>query len=616
VDRAAAGLPHDLPQKPLVDEMSSSKLPVMEIHVTGSVPEETLRRTARQLEAGLREVEGIAGVDKVGYRKREVRILLDPERVQRLGISYGEIIDAVARRNVRDSGGSLESFVAEKKVLTVGQFEHPKEVEEVIIRATDPGNFVRVRDVAEVVLDYEDWVVQSRADGHTGIALLPRKKSAADGLDTSRAVREFVEEARGSTPAGVELTVVNDISRFTYDMLKVLVGNAIMGFLLVVAVLLAFFNLRLALWVAVGLPVAIAITAALMPLCGLGVDVMTLMALILVMGMLVDDAIVTGESIYRFREAGLPAAEASIRGATAVARPVFVSTATTVLALAPAAFLGGLEGKFMWALPVMVLLTLAGSLIECQLMLPAHLAHGRSSPKTKQWFEAVQRLYDRFIHRMIARRYLTIGAFAAGALLIVVWGALTINFNLYPEMDIDVVFLKVELPEGSSFQRTGEKVRELEDLARELVPADDLLNVTTQIGHHDTDVYGAQEGRNPAWALVTMFLQPQGDRQVDSNDVVAELRARIRDLSGYRSIIVRPIEDTPVAGKPVELEIIGNDDSRYELAEIVSQYLESYPGVTEVWTSYRPGKDVVHLKLDHEALGSRGLTVAGVTEAV
>ncbi|MGD8914749.1 MAG: efflux RND transporter permease subunit, partial [Candidatus Thiodiazotropha sp.] len=233
VDRAYSNLPADLPQKPQVEEMSSTKIPVMEIHVTGSVSEETLRRVVRQLEDGLRAVEGVGGVEKVGYRKREVRILLNPDRLQQLGISYGQIIQAIAKRNLRDAGGSLDSFLAEKKVLTVGQFEAPKDVEEVIIHSAGIGNYVRLRDVAEIVLDYDDWQVQTRTDGKMSIVLLPRKKVMADGMKTSEAVSSYVKEFQRSAPPGVKLVMVNDISRFTYDMLDTLSGNAFLGLILV-----------------------------------------------------------------------------------------------------------------------------------------------------------------------------------------------------------------------------------------------------------------------------------------------------------------------------------------------------------------------------------------------
>jgi multidrug efflux pump subunit AcrB len=617
VDRAYANLPTDLPQKPLVEEMSSTKIPVMEIHVTGRVPEATLRRVVRQLEDGLRAVEGVGGVEKVGYRKREVRIQLNPGRLQQLGISYAQIIQAINTRNVRDAGGSLDSFVAEKNVLTVGQFDAPKDVEEVIIHSAGIGNYVRLRDVAQIVLDYDDWQVQSRTDGNISILLLPHKKVMADGTKTSKAVRSYIQSFQKSAPPGVKLVMVNDISRFTDDMLDTLSGNALMGFVLVMLALLIFFGLRMAFWVTVGLPVALWITLLLMPLFGLTINIMTITGLILMLGMLVDDAIITGESIAHAQEKGLSPKDASVQGASRISGPVMMSAITTVLAFAPAAFLGGLEGKFLWMLPAMALLTLAGSLIESQFMLPAHLAHGsKRSLKSRPWFNRVQSVYDQTIQGLLHRRYLTILGFVAAFVLIILWGSLSIRFNLYPEVDVDTFYFKVELPEGASFEHTAHKIRELEAMARQIIPPHDLLNITTQVGHHDTDIYGAREGRNPAWALVSVFMQPQGKRTTSSNEVIAELRNRVKALTGYKNIQIRPLEDTPIMGKPVELELIGNSETRFDLADILIDYLQTRAGVTEVWTSYKPGKDVVKLKLDYTALANRGLTVADITRAV
>jgi multidrug efflux pump subunit AcrB len=622
VDRAGTRLPADLLERPLVEEMSTLKVPVMELHLSGRVPEAVLRASARRLADALREVPGIAGVEKIGYRQREVRVLLDPERLQHLRISVDEIRRAIRSRNVRSSGGSLTSFVAEKKVLTVGQFSYPKQVAEVVVRSTEPGNSVRVRDLAQVVLDYEDWQVQSRTDGRLSIALLARKKAEADGLDTAAAVRAFVERERPNLPPGVTIETVNDTSRFVYDMLDVLGSNALLGFVLVFGCLWLFLSLRLALWVSLGLPVALLLTFTLMPLAGLGIDVMTLTALILMLGMLVDDGVVTAESIQHRIERGQAPLQAAAEGAAVVASPVIVSSLTTVLAFLPVAFLGGLEGKFLWMLPVMVALTLGASLVECLFMLPGHLAHGRSHgdrsrpQPPRRWFRHIQARFDRFVLSAIRHRYLTIGLFVAGFVAILAYGALVMRFNLYPEVDIDTVNFKIELPEGSSFDYTIQKCAELEALIRERVNPADLLNVTTRIGHHDTDLYGATEGRNPAWALLTLYMLPQGQRATNSNELIAAFRREMSALPGYRSIVVEPLKDTPVAGKPVELEIIGNDAGRFALATQLENFLKTYPGVTEVWTSYKPGKDLVELELDHQALADRGLTVAAVTQMV
>jgi multidrug efflux pump subunit AcrB len=293
-----------------------------------------------------------------------------------------------------------------------------------------------------------------------------------------------------------------------------------------------------------------------------------------------------------------------VEGAAVVAAPVIVSTLTTVLAFLPSAFLGGLEGKFMWMMPLMVALVLGASLVECLLMLPGHLAHGRHSGREppRRWFRHVQARFDRLVLAAIRHRYRTIGLFVLAFVAIVAYGALVMRFSLYPDVDIDTVNFKVELPEGASFDYTVQKAAELEALIRERVPAGDLLDVTTRIGHHDTDIYGATEGRNPAWALLTLYMLPQGQRKTNSNDLIHELRRELAGLAGFKRIVVEPLKDTPVAGKPVELEIIGNDPGRFALAEQLQAFLEDSPGVTEVWTSYKPGKDVVELELVNDSL--------------
>ncbi|MDC9728757.1 MAG: efflux RND transporter permease subunit [Methyloprofundus sp.] len=618
VDRASTRLPVDLQDKPLLEELSSLKFPIMEVHIVGAVPESLLRQTARQLSDGLREIKGVAGIEKIGYRPREVHIQLNQLQMQHLGISYAEIIHAIQRRNVRDSGGSLESFVAEKKVLTIGQFATPKEIEEVIIRSGQAGNTVRIRDIAEVVLDYQDWQIQSRTDGNLSIALTALKKEHSDGLQTTQALRDFITKARANLPPGVELILVNDISRFTYDMIDALGSNALLGIVLVFLVLWLFLHWRLSLWVTLGMPTTVMICFALMPTMGLAIDSLSLMALILVLGMLVDDAVVTSESIQSRREQGDDLQAASTKGTTAITAPVLVSSLSTILAFAPVAFLGGLEGEFLWTLPVMIALVLGASLFECYFMLPAHLAHGYPVKKLaeKPWFTKFHQKYHQFILRALQKRYKTITLFILSFALIVTYGVSVMQFNLYPDVDIDTVNVKIELPQGTSFAKTIKKSAEVEAMIRQQLPEQELLNIVTRIGHHDTDIYGVTEGRNPAWALISIYMLPQGQRTIDSNLLMADLRKEAAQLKGFARIIFEPLKDTPVAGKPVELEIIGNTEGRYEVAEKISQFLQQQTAVTDVWTSYKTGKDIVQLKLDYTLMAARNISVLDVTQAV
>ena len=616
VDRARARLPAALLEDPDVRELSSGELPLAEVHVTGDVPEATLRDVARLVAAGARELPGVGQVGTAGLRDREVRVALDPVRADRLGVAADEVEAAFALRNVRDTGGALDAVLGRKNVVTVAAAREPGDVADIILRGGDEaGNVVRVRDVADVLLDYEDWQVQQRLDGRLSIAVQVRSEEGADGLEVADALRAFVATQRERLPAGVELVIVNDVSRFTRDLLSTLVSNAAIGLVLLLLVLRVFFRWRLAFWVAMGLPISAAITFAAMAWLDVSVNLLTLTAMVLVLGMLVDDAIVTGESIDAHRARDPNSRRATIRGTEAISRPVLVSSLTTVLAFVPMAFLGGLEGKFMWGLPVVVSLALGASLLDSKLLLPSHLVEGPPSPPTATWFARLQQRYRVWLETFIRRPWLAVLVFVAAAAGILTVSTAAMRFNLYPEMEVDVLMAKIELPEGASQAHTVDKAAEVEALVREVFPDSDVANVATQIGHHDTDIYGATEGRNEAWALVTVYLSPLSERTMGSLDGLAELRERGEALTGFASVVIEPLKDTPVAGKPVELSVIG-DEGRGAVVGPVVQWLEKHPGVTSVTTSDKAGKSNLRLELDHGRMRHFGLSVRDVSRAV
>ena len=618
VDRANARLPADLIEKPVIDEVSTLKTPVMEVHVVGDVPEEVLRVTARNLAEAMREVRGIASVQKVGYRRPEVRILLAPEKLARLGISLEEVAAAIGSRNVRDSGGAVDSFVLEKKVIAVGQFQDPKDVESVVLRAGEPGNVVLLRDVAEVVADYENWEIQSRVDGRMSIALLARKKALADELHTAAALRDFV--VRATVPEGVQLVMVGDISRLTVNMLEVLGSNAALGLVAVLLMLWYFLEIRFALWVAVGIPFALCLAALVLTAVGVTMNAMTVMGLIILIGVLVDDAVVVSENVARLRTLALTPEKASIEGAARVAQPVIFSALTTMLAFLPLMFLSGPTGTFVTPFPITVIVLLLASVFESQCLLPSHLAHvpARVQIPQRRRFEAVRGFYHQLMWRCLEWRKTTLMLIVLTFIGVLAFGAMTIRFSLYPDLDIDTIQVKIELPAGSRFEQTLARVVELEAELRDYVDPADLLSITSQVGHHDTDFYGSTEGRNHAWALIVIQLEPLGRRSAGTNtyDLTQTLQRWAAGKSGFDSLTVRALTDVPVSGKPVEVEVISNGPERFEVAEAIHQWLQRHPGMDSSWTSHNPGKDVIDLDFNHKLLASRGLTVEQVIRAL
>ncbi|GAA5216855.1 efflux RND transporter permease subunit [Corallincola platygyrae] len=614
VDRAQSKLPSDLIDKPLVEALSTDNLAVAELHITGPASELVLRQQARLWEQKLRATPGVAGVERLGYRRPEISIEPDLRKLWQLGIGYSEIQQAIQLRNVRDSGGSLASLVGEKKVLTVGQFDDPLEVADVIIRSAQPGNEVRLRDVAQVVRTFEDWSVQLRSDGQLGIALLIKKQGSADELKTIASIRALLDE---SSPApGVELKLVNDVSRFTYDMLDALVSNAVLGLISVFLILWLFLGGRMAFWVSVGLPFAVLATFCGMLMFGLSVNSLTLMSIILVLGMLVDDAIVTGEAIQVRKEQGLTSVDSAILGTKDIAAPVLVSVLTTILAFVPITFLGGLEGKFVAAIPLVVGMTLLASLFESKFLLPAHLAHSEFKVRPRIWLNQLQHRYQKVMRYLLRRRKLAVFGMVTVFIVVTAVSGSLVRFQLYPETAVDTIHISVELPNGTAFEQSVERVEEIEQLVRQTVPASDLLNITSQIGHHDTDPYGGSMGRNQAWAIVTVFLKPQNQVQQDQRQTLAELKQVTQSLQGFVMLRVEPMSDAPIIGKPVELEVMSDGTDKRVIAASIKQYLKRVQGVTQVWDSDRTGKAIVDLQFNHHNLASYHLSVKQVADAV
>ncbi len=618
VDRASARLPGDLLEKPRVEELSTQLTPVIELHLKGNVSEEFLRSASRKVTEGVREVEGVAGVRTRGYRRKEVKIYLQPEKLDQLGISLDEIRHAIAARNVRDSGGSLSSFSAEKKVIAVGQFESPKDVESVVVRAFEPGNAVHIRDVATVVSDFEDWDIESITDGQRSIVLQVLKQAGADELHTAADVRAFAQEMASQLPEGVELVTVNDISRLTVQMLDTLVGNALLGFFLVLIILNLTMSQRLAFWIAVGIPFSILVTFLGLYALGITINAISLTAIILMIGVLVDDAVVVGESIERQREQGRDPFAASVEGTLRVAKPVFFAILTTILAFLPILGLGGSNGEFLKDFPITIMVILAASLFECFLLLPSHLARSKlpDARRVSMVLTRYGRRYQTVVIKLIRRPKASLGMAVVGFSGIVMFGVLTIPVELYPALDIDTVNIKVELPAGAQLSETRRKVAELERLVREEINQEDLLNILVQLGHHDTDMYGASEGRDEAWALLIIHLKPLGQRDTNTHQLVEDLRGQLADFAGVSSLVVETQSDVPVMGKAVEVEVISNNHERVVIAADLQNFLQQHPHVTHTWSSYRPGKDVVEVDFDTDLLAARGLTVQQVTDSV
>ena len=616
LDRAQTRLPKDLLEKPRLDELGSNNFGVMEVHLTGAVSESLLRDMARVLEKKLRTLPGIAGVDMYGYRKPEVEMQIDPNKRLQLGISSSEVSQALSERNIRDSGGALMSLSSEKKVLAVGQLDNPLDVKDIVLRSAGPGNEVLVGDIATVLPGYEPWNLMVLSDGSLALKLVIKKKSSADLLTVTKTLREFLDKEQEVAPPGVEIRIIGDSSRVTLRMLDTLMSNAWMGLLSVFVILTLFFGRHLAFWVSLGLPFSILACFYFLQYTPHTINIMSLMAVVLMLGILVDDAIVTAECIQRYRELGYSAHNAAIEGTMAVGAPVLVSVLTTMLAFVPLFFLGGAEGQYVAVIPTIVVLMLAASLFQSKFILPNHLARAKLEIKSPGWMERSSKHYDRLIRFLLAHRVKSLLILSCAFLVLFLISGSFLRFEMHPESATDVVNIQTEMSTGTPFKDNVARTQQLQQQLRERLDPGDVKSIVSLVGHHDSDPYGSSDGMNESWALTTVNLHHRDTMATTPKQALQLIKTIGAEQKDYSMIYVSAASGAPVLGKAAELEIMSENDDRFSVAEDVAAFLQRQPGVVRVWDSRVVGKDALDLEFNYGKLAAYGLTVKQVADAL
>ncbi len=608
--------PEEVTESPRIAEHNSIDMqPVIEVGVTGDLPYRELREYARLFEKKLKAVPGVSRLDRIGFRAREIHVEVSPDAVEAYQIPMHEIISAIQRRNIRSTGGTFESYTSEKDLVTLAQFRDPQEVGGVTVRSSFDGPLIKVKDIAVVKDDFEEERVLSRMNGRSTISFPVYIVEKADVIRTCDAVKALVASERESLPEGVEILYANDLSRIVGNSFDVVLSNGLMGLVLVIVLLTLFLNLRMAFWVAMGIPVSMFGAIFLLPRFGVFLDSITLSGLILVIGIIVDDAIIIAENVYQRWEKGESPVDAAVRGAHEVFKPVVTAVLTTFLAFAPMFFMPGIFGKFVFVIPLAISLTLFVSLSESLVALPSHLVPGMTGQKVRSsgrsWFVALRDWYRGALIPILRLRYLLIPLFIALLAGSLWYAGSYMKFVLFPSEMADSFYLIIELPTGTSLQATSDKVREVEELVAGL-PDEELSSFNTWIG---TNVLINAESQN--YAAMRVNLTPYSKRSRNADQIVEDLRLKTNDLSGFEQIVYSIETGGPPVGKPVSLRIIGSDDRvRTALADSLEVFLGNIAGVKDISRDDKAGKDQVEIRIDYDRLARMGLTVADVAQNV
>ena len=610
-------LPIEVDEDPIVEEITTSTaIPVIEVGLTGDVPYSVLRNVARRAEKALLTVPGVRSVTKYGYLDREIKVEIGQDALERYQVASHEIVSAIQNRNIRATGGSFESYTSEKNIVTLAEFADPMEAAEVIVRISEGGSTIRVKDVAVLRDDFEPAKVLSRMNGSPAISFVVFKKESSDIIRTVQAVKQLISDNQDQLPEGISIELSNDQSRLVTNRLNVVMWNGLIGLGLVMLMLTLFLNWHSAFWVALSIPVVLLGTLFLLPVFGAFLDTIAMGAMILVIGIIVDDGIVVAENIWHHREHGLPPIDAAVEGTYAVAKPVITTIITTALAFMPMFYMSGMLGDFIFVIPLVVVLALAISLIDTMFIMPAHLisrshVEGETTRmRTGDWFVRFRERFGILLQKLLPMRYAVTGVFVTLLLAASFYAAKYMDFVLFPTQSADEFYVLAELRSGSSLELTSEKLQEIEALIAAL-PENELDSYTTRVGTHGFH----NPGENENWGLLGVYLTPFAKRDRNADEIVDSLRAQTAPLEGFDTIVYAIDSGGPPVGRPVQIRVIGSDDQqRRALAAAVVTELQRVDGVSDIERDDKAGKEQIVVDLDYVRLAEHELSVADVAK--
>jgi len=636
-------------EKPVVS-LAESRRRVITVVLYGDVPERTLKELADRTRDDLTDLDAISQVDIQGVRRPEIGIEVSEESLRRHSLSFSQVADAVRRSSLDLPAGSVKTGGGEVLLRTKGQLYVGSEFDRITVVTRPDGTQVRLSDLATVVDGFEDSDTASRFDGQAAALLQVFRVGREDALDVADSVKRYVAERRPTLPAGVSVATWDDDSVILKQRIGLLLRNARLGLILVFLCLALFLDLRLAFWTTLGIPISFLGGLALLPHADVTVNMMSLFAFIVALGIVVDDAIVVGENVFAYRQAGMKPLEAAIRGAREMAVPVTFAIVTTVVSFAPLLFVSGTFGKIMRQIPLVVIAVLLVSLVEALLILPAHLTGerrpgSRRSPlaplvaaverlqahvrKGLEW--VVRRPYAATLEWALEWRYLTVTI--AVATLLGVAGLAAggfLKFSFMPKIDADNMVAALTMPQGTPVEQTEAVLARLETAARQVAaefdqlrPADSpsvLRHLSATVGSRPSANRRGPEpaaiagGSSSHLGEVNVELLGSEERGASSVAMANRWRELVGEVPGAVSLTFSASLFS--AGDAVSVELAHRDfDTLLRAVERLKGILAEYPGTEDITDSFLAGKRELRLGLTPEGR-TLGLTLSDLARQV
>ena len=618
----------DNTEKPVVSRTRFQQR-VLILTVYGDVPERTLKEYAKQTRNEVVALPGVSKAQVLGSRDYEISIEVSEHTLQSYDLTLAEVASAIRRGSLDLPAGAIRSAAGDIQVRTKGQAYVGRDFEDIVIRINADGSRLLLKQIADIRDGFVDVGRFSEFDGKSAVSIEVQSAGLESELDISATVREWVDKRKENLPAGINVAYWADITYYLQGRLDMMMKNLAFGALLVFLSLSLFLRLKLAFWVMVGLPVAFLGTFLLMPTLGITVNLISLFGFIVVLGIVVDDAIVVGESAYTNMRAKGHSVDNIIEGVHRVAVPATFGVLTTIAAFMPILLVGGTSGQFLAPIGWVVILCLVFSIVESKLILPAHLAHMKVkhySEDTHNVFIRFQRFFSEGLHHVVdnyyapflkkcvKRRYLTISAFIALLILsigLIVGGVLRAVF--FPDVSSDFLRVSLEMNEGTPSTQTHIALRELvsglKEVDREL-SADRGRDQGAVVNHALALASGETSGR-----VIVELVKGEGNIPTGT-EILRLWREKVGDIPGVKQLGFSGRGGGPGGGPAISLQLIGaNIDQVARASRELERRIRAYTGVYDIRNSYERGRPEIKLNIKPEA-ETLGLTLSALASQV
>jgi len=612
-------IPEDAENTTVMDMATGDMMPVLQITITGDMPEKDLNDYVEKLKDRIIEFSDIGKVEFTGIREREIWVNINSDKLYAYGYTIDQVATALGATNLNLPGGTLDVANSEFLVRTIGEYQDVQSINDVIVKTDSKGRHVKISHVANIMDTFEDASTQSSFNGRPGASINISKKKTGNTIEIVERLKALIKDfEKNELPENCTILTSNDSSIQIKDAIGKLSLNAVLGMVFVVTILCIFIGWKNAVFATIGIPVSLLCTFIFLQMAGLTLNTSSLFGLMMVIGIIVDDAIVIIENCYRYMNRGKSAKEAAIQGTNEVVAPVFTACLTTIAAFLPLMLLPGIMGKFMRVVPMVVCLALLASLFEAFFILPAHIADWSGKVKKSKirdrLITILRNKYTDILIFILKLRY----AFVAGAVAMfisfvsfIVIGL--INVDLFTMEEISQFYINVKMPEGTNLKTTNSVLRDVENKLKNL-PENEIESIVRNAGMLITDqewIYNTASGH----IMVDLVERKFRDRSI--NDIIAFCREITTDIPGPLSIEFRQLRAGPPTPKDIEVKIQGKylEDLK-TISEELKQKIARIPGVYGLQNDLEFGKKDLKIRVNEEKAALYGFDVFKIASSI